>query len=58
MEDIDDTHNAIIAWRKDLLKFPSEKTPKLFIRELTKWLEHYNNSCDFQGIFRAGQIFA
>ena len=46
MEDIDDTHNGIIAWRKDLLKFPSEKTPKLFIRELTKWLEHYNNSTD------------
>ena len=47
---IDDAYNGIITWRKNLFKLLSGRTPKLFIKELTTWLEHYNNNSDFQGI--------
>ena len=50
MKVIDNAYNGIITWRKNLFKLLSGKAPKLFIKELTTGLEHYNNNIDFQGI--------
>ena len=49
-ETIDNIYNEIIHWRKNLFKLPSGKASKLFITELTTWLEHFNKNSDFQMI--------
>ena len=35
-------YDEIVQWRKDFFKLPSGNTAKIFIRELTSWLEHFN----------------
>ena len=39
---IDSTYDEITHWRKNLFKLPSGKGGKMFITELTKWLETFN----------------
>ena len=47
---IGETYNGIITWRKNEFKLPSIKAPKIFIKALTTWSEHYNNKSGFQDI--------
>ena len=45
---INSTYDDIIHWKKKLFKLPSGKTIRLFIDELSLWLDHYNRSTDFK----------
>ena len=40
VETIYRVYNEIAQWRKNLLQLPSRKAAKMFIWELTSWLEH------------------
>ena len=44
VETIHGVYDEIVQWRKNLFKLPSGNAVKMFIRELTSWLEHFN--CD------------
>ena len=37
---INSTYDDIIHWRKNLFKLPNGKTSRLFINELSLWLDH------------------
>ena len=45
---INSTYDNIIHWRKNLFKLPNGKASRLFINELSLWLDHYNRSTDFK----------
>ena len=47
---INNAYNEIFKWRKNLFKLPSGNAAKKFVNELSKWLEHYNNNTQLQGI--------
>ena len=47
---INTAYNTIIKWRPNLLKLPTGKAGKVFIKELTKWLELFNNNSEFRSI--------
>ena len=47
---INDTYNEIVTWRKNLFKLPSGNNAKHFIRELTFWLEQFNNNTAINNI--------
>ena len=39
-ETINRVYNEIVQWRKNFFKLPSGNAAKMFIKELTLWLEH------------------
>ena len=43
-------YDTIIKWRPNMMKLPSGKAAKEYIRELTTWLEHFNNNTEFAPI--------
>ena len=47
---INRTYDNIIHWRKNLFKLPAGKASRIFINELTIWLDHYNRSTPFKSI--------
>ena len=47
---INSTYDDIIHWKKNLFKLPSGKAIRLFIDELSLWLDHYNRGTDFKCI--------
>ena len=50
IRNIDNAYNEIITWRKNIFKIPSGKAVKSFIKELTFWLEQFNNDMQLKGI--------
>ena len=50
VEIVENVYNEIVKWRKNLYKLPSGNSAKLFIRELTYWLEQFNNDMEYQCI--------
>ena len=49
-EMIDEAYNRTIKWRKNLFKLPTGNASKLFIKELSFWLQQFNQGTEFQGI--------
>ena len=47
---INSTYDDIIKWKKNLFKLPNGKASRLFINELSLWLDHYNRGTDFKSI--------
>ena len=47
---INNAYEEVIQWRKNLFKLPTGKSVKFFIRELTVWLEHFNQRSNFHAI--------
>ena len=47
---IDSVYEEIILWRRSLFKLPSGNAAKLFIKELTVWLERFNSKSEHQSI--------
>ena len=43
-------YDEIVQWRKNLFKLPSGNATKIFIRELTSWLEHFNRDSEYKSI--------
>ena len=43
-------YDEIVQWRKDLFKLPSRNAAKMFIRELTSWIEHFNRDSQYKSI--------
>ena len=50
VKQIDKTYDIVITWRKNLFKLPSGKAVKVFIKELTFWLEQFNIESQYEGI--------
>ena len=46
-KDINTAYDEIIHWKKNLFKVPSDKSGKIFILELAKWLEHCNTKSSY-----------
>ena len=49
-QEINQTYEEIIYWRKNLFKVPSGSAGRRFISELSLWLDHYNRGTDFSCI--------
>ena len=47
---INRTYDNMVHWRKNLLKLPAGKASRLFINELTTWLDLYNRNTPFKNI--------
>ena len=47
---INRTYDNIVHWRKNLFKLPAGKPSRLFINELTNWLDLCNRSTPFKSI--------
>jgi hypothetical protein len=50
VEMIDNIYDEIVQWRKNLFKLPSGKSSKIFITELTTWIDHFNKNTEYQCI--------
>ena len=50
VEIIHRVYDEIVQWRKNLFKLPSGNAAKMFIRELTSWLEHFNRDSEYKSI--------
>ena len=50
VETIHFVYDEILQWRKNLFKLPSGNAAKMFIRELTSWLEHFNSDSEYKSI--------
>ena len=48
--ELDEIVDEIVQWRKKLFKLPSGNAAKMFIRELTSWLEHFNCDSEYKSI--------
>ena len=47
---INTTYDDIIHWKKNLFKLPNGKASRLFVNELSLWLDYYNRGTDFKCI--------
>ena len=47
---IDVAYDEIIKWRKNVFTVPKGKTGRLFIEEITKWLEYFNEDSKYRCI--------
>ena len=47
---INKAYDTIIKWRSNLMKLPTGRAAKEFIREITSWLEHFNKGSEFAPI--------
>ena len=43
-------YDEILEWGENLFKLPSGNAAKIFIRELTSWLEHFNRESECKSI--------
>ena len=50
VETIHVVYDEIVQWRKNLFKLHSGNAAKMFIRELTSWLEHFNRDSEYKSI--------
>ena len=50
VETIHRVYEEIVQWRKNLFKLPSGSAAKMFRRELTLWLEHFNRGSECKSI--------
>ena len=47
---IDVAYDEIIKWRKNVFTVPKGKVGRLFIEEITKWLEYFNEDSKYRCI--------
>ena len=47
---INSTYDDVIPWRKNLFKLPNDRASRLFINELSLWLDHFNRGMAFNCI--------
>ena len=47
---INDLHDEIVTWKKNLFKLPTGSAAKVFIKELSLWLERFNRKTEHHSI--------
>ena len=47
-EQIDKAYEEIVHWRKNLFSLPTCKLGRNFTKELSTWLQHFNNDTEYQ----------
>ena len=50
VETIHRVYDEIVQWRRNLFKLPPENAAKMFIREITSCLEHFNRDSEYKYI--------